>query len=146
MLLHSLLVDLIFLSVSCKSLPQFEIRGEDFTNNSYIYYDVIHEKRNALKCVTNAELSCCTDVRFGNWRDATGMMVNEGIGGGFCLYVTRGDGEISLNRRNSSDCVPESGLWRCDIPDSSGDIQSLYIYISRDTSHGNTFRSWVEAL
>ena len=115
MLLHSLLVDLIFLSVSCKSLPQFEIRGEDFTNNSYIYYDVIHEKRNALKCVTNAELSCCTDVRFGKWRDETGKMVTEGDRSS-CVYVTRGDGEIRLNRRNSSDCVPESGLWRCDIP------------------------------
>ena len=46
---------------------------------------------------------------------------------------------ISLNRRNS-DCIPPtSGLWRCDIPDSSGEIQSLYIYISNDESNGKYF-------
>ena len=138
MFLHSLLVDLIFLAASCKSLPQFQTLLEDFTNNSYIYYDVIQEGRNALKCVNNASLNCCNDVMIGNWRDVRGQMVQEGRDGRPCLYVTRGDGKISLNRRNSSDCVPESGMWRCDIPDSSGDIQSLYIYISNDTSHGKT--------
>ena len=25
-----------------------------------------------------------------------------------------------------------SGLWRCDIPDSSGEMQSLYAYIGDD--------------
>ena len=46
------------------------------------------------------------------------------------LNVTRGQGEVSLNR-NNSDCIPEtSGLWRCDVPDSSGKNQSIYIYIS----------------
>ena len=52
------------------------------------------------------------------------------------MSVTRGDGVISLNRRNSDCSPPTSGLWRCDIPDSSGEIQSLYIYISNDTSFG----------
>ena len=36
-------------------------------------------------------------------------------------------GEVSLNR--NSTCYPDFGLWRCDIPDSSGVIQSMYIYI-----------------
>ena len=145
MLLHSLLVDLIFLMASCKSLPQFETLLEDFTNNSYIYYDVIQEGSNALKCVTNASLNCCNDGMIGSWRDVRGEMVQEGRDGRSCLYVTRGDGEISLNRRNSGDCVPESGLWRCDIPDSSGDMQSLYIYISNDTSYGKTHFPFLEA-
>ena len=48
MLLHSLLVDLVFLAILFQTLI------EDYSNNSYIYYDVIQEGRNALKCVTNA--------------------------------------------------------------------------------------------
>ena len=32
-------------------------------------------------------------------------MVQEGRDERSCLYVTREDGEISLNRRNSGDCV-----------------------------------------
>ena len=42
---------------------------------------------------------------------------------------------VSVNRK--SDCIPESlGLWRCDIPDSSEVMQSIYIYISNDNTSG----------
>ena len=88
-----------------------------------------------LKCVTDSD-NCCHDTNVSNWRDERGELVQEEADDGTCLYVTRGDGEISLNRRNS-DCIPStSGLWRCDIPDSSGEIQSLYIYISNNESYG----------
>ena len=114
--------------VNCQSLPQFQNIGENRSNNSFIYYDKIHEGGGALKCVTNMSINCC-HTNVSNWRD-------EFQEGADCLYVTRGDGVISLNRRNS-DCIPPtSGLWRCDIPDSSGEIQSLYIYISNDTTSG----------
>ena len=84
----------------------------------------------------NTSIICCNDTNVSNWRDERGELVQEGADDGTCLYVTRGDGVISLNRRNS-DCIPPtSGLWRCDIPDSSGEIQSLYIYISNDTLFG----------
>ena len=59
----------------------------------------------------------------------------EQMGPLVCIYVNRGDGVISLHRK--SGCNDHtSGLWRCDIPDSSGEMQSLYIYISNDTSQG----------
>ena len=122
--------------VNCQSLPHFHTIGENPVNNSFIYYDRIHEGRAALECVTNMSINCCHDTNVSNWRDERGELVQEVADDGTCLYVTRGDGEISLNRRNSSCIPPTSGLWRCDIPDSSGEIQSLYIYISIDTSFG----------
>ena len=66
----------------------------------------------------------------------TGQMEEgEGADETTCLYVTRGHGEISLNR--NSGCIPHtSGLWRCDVPDSSEVMQSVYIYISNDTTSG----------
>ena len=122
--------------VNCQSLPHFHSLGEPARNNSFIYYANIHEGGGALKCVTNMSIICCHDTNVSDWRDERGELVQEGADDGTCLYVTRGDGEISLNRRNS-DCIPPtSGLWRCDIPDSSGEMQSLYIYISNDTSFG----------
>ena len=87
-----------------------------------------------LKCVADSD-GCCHDTNVSNWRDERGELVQEEADDGSCLYVTRGDGEISLNRRNS-DCILPTGLWRCDIPDSSGEIQSLYIYICNDESNG----------
>ena len=122
--------------VNCQSLPQFQYIDETPGNNSFFHYDRNDTERAALKCVTNMSINCCHDTNVANWRDEGGELVQEGADDGTCLYVTRGDGVISLNRRNS-DCIPPtSGLWRCDIPDSSGEIQSLYIYISNDTSFG----------
>ena len=40
-------------------------------------------------------------------------------------YVTRGDGVVYFNRRRGG----QSGMWRCDIPDSNGVQQSIYIYL-----------------
>ena len=103
-------------------------------NNSYIYYANISHGDNALKCVTY-NLNCCTDSSDVNWNDETGTVVHEGPDDTSCLYVTRGDREISLNRK--SDCIPDtSGLWRCDITDNNNEIQSLYIYISNDRRSG----------
>ena len=121
--------------VSCQSLPQFEHDRRYMSNNSFIYSRDIASGDAALRCVTD-NVDCCNDASVGNWRDVRESPVQEGRDGTSCLYVTRGDGEMSLNRK--SGCFDhKSGLWRCDIPDSSGDMQSLYIYISNSESFGN---------
>ena len=85
-------------------------------------------------CQTNAS-NCCIDSSISGWRDEEGDPVYEVANGTTCLYVTRGDGVISLNGKlGCSDHT--SGLWRCDIPDSSGEMQSLYMYISDYSAYG----------
>ena len=119
-------------------LLQLEREGSDLrlTNNSYIYYANISDGDRALKCVTDSE-NCCTDSDDGDWRDERGRAVHQGEDGATCFYVTRQRKEIYLNRK--SDCIPDtSGVWRCDIPDSSEVMQSIYIYISNDTKSGKT--------
>ena len=106
--------------VSCQSLPQFEHDRHPLPNNSFIYSHDITSGDFALKCVTD-NVDCCNDTSVGNWRDVRGSLVQEGRDGTSCLYVTRGDGEVSFKRK--SGCTNHtSGLWRCDIPDSSGDM------------------------
>ena len=134
LIFHSIVIVLLSV-VSCQSLPQFEHDGRSLSNNSFTSYRDIASGDVALKCVTD-NVDCCNHTSVGNWRDVRGSPVQEGRDGTSCLYVTRGDGEIILNRK--SGCFDHtSGLWRCDIPDSSGDIQSLYIYISNSRSFGN---------
>ena len=127
---------------NCQSLPQFEHLGFDLSNNSYIYsVDIGDGGRNlSLKCVTDS-VNCCNNSTVGGWRDESGRPVYEGADGTTCLHVTRGDGVISLHhkKRNCSDHT--SGLWRCDIPDSSREMQSLYIYISNTRSHGELYNT-----
>ena len=110
--------------------------AEGLTNNSYIYYTTIVDGSRALKCVTDNH-NCCTDSDDGNWKDERGRAVHQGADGATCFYVTRQRKEINLNRK--SDCIPDtSGVWRCDIPDSSEVMQSIYIYISNATTSGKT--------
>ena len=117
--------------VSCQPQPHFESDGRILTNNSYIYYGNISDGDSALKCVTDSDK--CSNV--GNWRDERGRAVQQGADEATCLYVTRGRGVVSLNRKDV--CITESsGLWRCDIPDSSEVMQSIYIYISNDNTSG----------
>ena len=118
----------------CQALPQFEHEGYNLSNNSYIYSRDIDNGLYALKCVTDSD-NCCNNSTVGGWRDESGRPVYQGADGTTCLYVTRGDGVISVNRKIG--CTDHtSGLWRCDIHDSSGKMQSLYIYISNDKSYG----------
>ena len=133
-ILFILLLSLVSLG-NCQSLPQLKHEGHLLSNNSFIYYnDIADDGKYALKCVTG-NVSCCNNTDVGGWRDESGTPVYQGADGTTCLYVTRGDGVISLHRkRGCSDHT--SGLWRCDIPDSSGEMQSLYIYISNRKSYG----------
>ena len=84
--------------VNCQSLPHFHSLGEPARNNSFIYYANILVEGGALKCVTNMSIICCHDTNVSDWRDERGELVQEGADDGTCLYITRGDGEISLNR------------------------------------------------
>ena len=132
--LFILLLSLVSLG-NCQSLPQFKHEGLDLSNNSFIFFNDIgdHGDR-TLKGVTD-NVNCCNNSTVGGWRDESGRPVYVGADVTTCLYVTRGDGVISLHhKRNCTDHT--SGLWRCDVPDSSGEMQSLYIYISDRKSHG----------
>ena len=130
----TILTILLIAVVNCQPQPHFESGGRILTNNSYIYYANISDGDSALKCVTDSK-NCCNDSHVGNWTDERGRAVQQGADEATCLYVTRGHGVVSLNRK--SDCIPErSGLWRCDIPDSNEVMQNIYIYISNDDTSG----------
>ena len=84
---------------NCQSLPQFNHERYFLSNNSYIHYnDIGDDGEYALKCVTESD-NCCNNTDVGGWRDESGRPVYQGADGTTCLYVTRGDGVISLNHQ-----------------------------------------------
>ena len=132
-----LITVILLSSMNCQSLPMFEHDTRFLPNNSFIYYRDIGNKGFALNCVTD-NVPCCNNSNNGSWSDELGRPAHEGADGDTCLYVTRGDGVISLIRKQN--CYNyTSGLWRCDIPNSNGQMQSIYIYISENyrSSYGN---------
>ena len=119
-----LVVFALVAAVNSQSYPRFEFRGIVLVNNSYILRSRIVEGDNdSLHCVTDNS-DCCSNGE-GNWHNETGGEVQYRPDGDSTLYVTRGDGVVYLNRRRGG----SSGMWRCDIPDSNGVQQSIYIYL-----------------
>ena len=118
-------------TVYSQTYPRFEFRGNVLTNNSYVLRGILNSPtaigdgvNNSLHCVTNYTNCCNSGSGMGNWYDKSGMEVSDQADGDSDYYVTRGDGVVYLNRKGHGD----SGIWRCDIPDNSGRIQSIYIY------------------
>ena len=120
---YLLVVFALVAAVNSQSYPRFEFRGNVLANNSYILRSNIGEDHSdSPHCVTNNS-NCCSNGE-GNWYNETGE-VEQGSDRNNSLYVTRGDGVVYLNRRTGG----SSGMWRCDIPDSNGVQQSIYIYL-----------------
>ena len=112
--------------VSSQNYPRFESRGNVLGNNSFVFRGSIGEGQGtSLHCVTDNS-GCCTNGQ-GSWYDERGDEVHEESDGNSDLYVTRGNRVVFLiHRHRGGESV---GLWRCDVPDSSGVQQSIYIYI-----------------
>ena len=127
-LMYLLLLFALVVVANSQAYPQFEFGSRVLPNNSYIFRrDIGEGVDNSLRCVTdysNEYFSGGSGSVMGNWYDEKGMEVHQGAGGDSDLYVTRGDGVVYLNRRRGG----QSGMWRCDIPDSTGTTQSIYIY------------------
>ena len=119
-----LMIVVLVAGVNSQSYPRFELGGNVLGNNSFLFRGSIGEgPDDSLHCVTdNSE--CCTNGQ-SNWYDKRGDEVHQGSDGNSDMYVTRGDRVIYLNRRTGG----STGLWRCDIPDSNGVQQSIYIYL-----------------
>ena len=119
-----LLVVVLAAGVSSQLYPRFEVRGNVLNNNSFLFHGSIGEGQDdSLHCVTDNS-QCCSNGQ-GNWFDERGDEVHQGSDGISDLYVTRGQGVVYFNRRTGGSV----GLWRCDVPDSNGVQQSIYIYL-----------------
>ena len=119
-----LLLLLLVSVVSYQSYPRLELGSTVLKNNSFVFRGSGQD--DSLRCVTdNSE--CCTNGQ-GNWYYERGDEVHQGSDGNSDLYVTRGKGVVYLNNRTGGSV----GLWRCDIPDSHGVQQSLYIYLGTE--------------
>ena len=139
--LVSLFILVLVVIARSQSYPRFEIRGDVLVNNSFIIrgapVDIGEGHNDSLHCVTGNS-DCCSDGE-GNWYNETGGEVHQGPDGDSNLYVTRGDGVVYLNRRRGG----SSGMWRCDIPDSNGLQQSIYIYLGTPETGINCGLWWL---
>ena len=107
---------------------RFSFRGTTYQNNSIVILEDIGEHDDALLCVTNLT-ACCRPSGsggngsvLGNWFFPNGTRVPS-LGNQWNFYRTRGHMVVRMQRRRGG----EEGIYRCEIPDTFGLIQTLYI-------------------
>ena len=105
----------------------FELNGVILTNNSAVKLTDIGEGEGALLCKTDL-LNCCRPPnRFGEFFYPSGRQVPiMSRGEGF--YRNRGEQIVRLNRREG--VTSPTGRFRCTIPDTRGEMKSVYITIN----------------
>ena len=104
---------------------EFSLRGTTYQNNSIVILEDIGESDDALLCITN-QTACCQYpyqmVVLGNWFFPNRTRVrSSGIQSD--IYRSRGQMVVLLNRKRGG----VEGIYRCEIPDSFGFTQTLYI-------------------
>lgn len=108
----------------------FSLNGQYYPNGSAISLSSIGQDDSALRCLTNG--TCCIPPnRAGEFYYPDGSKVNtQATGEDF--YRNRGEMMIRLHRRNGA--ASPTGLYKCVIPDSSGELMTLHITLNRLTS------------
>ena len=116
------------------------LKGVVYANNSVIQITEIGvtdpntDLNNGLQCFTDRMPCCRFDFRAGDWYMYTPerrMVEGPSI---MRFYRNRGhdDGTVNLNRPNG--VMMPTGLFCCEVPDATGDIQPLCINIGKQSS------------
>ena len=120
--------------VHCQAYPRLEHWSQDevtrvLQNNSFIDRSFIDENGDdgVLRCVTDNP-TCCS----GNWFDSSGEIIPpRDNNANVSFYTTErlvdGHSVHSLKYRSGGSTLV--GVFRCDIPNLFGDMESLFVYI-----------------
>ena len=118
---------------SCTTGIRLILNGVQYTNNSVVTITDIGTGSAALICTTTASY-CCLSIDGSHWYFPDGSTVQRNS---TTYYRTRtigadtGSATVRLNRIPGA---TTSGVFRCDIPDVSGDLQSLHVGIYNATT------------
>ena len=109
------------------------MKDTPYLNNSVVALTAIGADNNALICLTNFT-ACCSSSEtggtgsLGDWRLPDGSLVPGGASGSTASIIrTRGASAVLLHHRNNV-LVP-TGVFTCEVPDASGVLRFVYIYI-----------------
>ena len=105
-------------------LDVFMHNNMELSNNSVILREEIGEGEKALICQTLSDARCggssaSPAIFFPNSTEVLPA------GNDRTVYSTTGDGQVRLNRKLEDDSP--LGLYYCQIPDSKGNIQKMFI-------------------
>ena len=113
--------------------PILLIQDAVIPNNSLLALDRL--VNDPLHCITDLS-PCCDTNRSGNWFPPEGTDPVSTFANSTELYQSWGDDQsIRLHSSNQTDPMG-SGLYSCEVPDSNGDMQILYVGVYSNITAG----------
>ena len=119
------------------------MKGTPYLNNSVVALTAIGAEYNVLICLTNFT-ACCSNSEtggtgsLGKWRLPDGSLVPGGASGSTATIIrTRGRSAVLLHRRHN--VLEPTGVFTCEVPDASGVLRFVYIYIYVGQVPGTAF-------
>ena len=119
----------------------FELKNETHYNNSIVTLEDIGEQGvDALLCKTNQTACCIQPSIIGNWFFPNGTRVPSGVVNDttniqWDFYRNRGEMVVRTHRRRGG----VDGIYRCEIPDTAGVNQTIYIGVYQGITGELTF-------
>jgi hypothetical protein len=116
----------------------FFLNGKLYPNNYLVNLEEIGEANKALVCLTN-RIECCTNGSQGDWYNPEDMImpITTTKDDSTNFYTSRGPSHIRLNKNNVNNSI--FGIYYCEIPDSSGTDQRIYIGIYGNEQGGISY-------
>ena len=121
-------------NLSCATGIGLTLKNVQYTNNSVVTTTNIGTGNDALLCTTTNQ-PCCLSTDGSHWYFPDGSQVQRT---GTTYYRTRTFDGSSTVRLNRNPEATTTGIFRCDIPDGSGDLQSIYVGIYTATTGEST--------
>ena len=109
------------------------MKDTPYLNNSIVALTSIGADNTALICLTNFTACCSNNATggsgsLGDWRLPDGSLVpGWAFGSTASITRTRGRSAVLFHRRNN--VMDPYGLFSCEVPDASGVLRFLYIYV-----------------
>ena len=107
-----------------------KLKGKSTKNDSYVSIDDIGKENGALLCLTDKR-PCCVSTSTGEWYFPNGNQVpilRNVRHTNHYFYRNRDNQVVLLNRVMDP---PERGRFFCEVPDSSGESQTIYVNIGK---------------
>ena len=117
--------------LSCATGIGLTLNNVQYTNNSVVNITDIGTGSAALICTTTNSGCCSSANSETQWYFPNGSQVLSNSSMTFSRTRSTSPGAVRLNRNPEA---TTTGVFHCDVPDDSGDLQSLYVGIYNATT------------
>ena len=116
---------------SCTTGIRLTLNNVQYTNNSFVTITDIGTDGAALICTTINSGCCSSTNSETQWYFPNGSQVLSNPNMTFSRTRSTSPGAVRLNRNSEA---TTTGVFRCEIRDASGDLQSIYVGIYTATT------------